>query len=62
MFGPDHLRKVEIARASLREMLKLDPLVMTHALTMVGCEGMIDMVDRREEIAKQMTDKFGGFP
>jgi NADH:ubiquinone oxidoreductase subunit D len=50
MFGSDHAKKVEMARVSLRELQKLDPHVMTVAMTMVGCEGFMELIDKREEL------------
>lgn len=55
MFGPDHHKKVEEAKRVLREMQKLDPHVMTVAMTVVGCEGFIDMIDHSEELAVEIA-------
>jgi hypothetical protein len=50
MFGPEHAQKVEMARITLREMQKLDPHAMTVAMTMVGCEGFVELIDKHEEL------------
>jgi hypothetical protein len=50
MFGPDFDKKVQMARVALREMQKIDPNVMTVAMTMTGCEGFMELVDKQEEI------------
>lgn len=55
MFGPEHAQKVEMARATLRQMQKLDPHVMTVAMTMVGCEGFVDLIDKQEELMVEMA-------
>lgn len=54
-FGPEHFQKVEMARLSLREMQKLDPHAMTVAMTMVGCEGFIELIDKHEELIIEMA-------
>lgn len=55
LFGPDHQRKVEMARQTLREMQKLDPHVMTVAMTLVGCEGFIELIDKQEELITEIA-------
>jgi hypothetical protein len=54
-FGGDHFAKVEAARVVLREMQKLDPHVMTVAMTMVGCEGFMELLDKQEELVLEMA-------
>lgn len=54
-FGPEHYQKVEMARATLREMQKLDPHVMTVAMTMVGCEGFMGLLEHQEELIVEMA-------
>lgn len=55
MFGAEHHQKVEMAKKALREMQKLDPHVMTVAMTMVGCEGFIDLTDKHEEMILEIA-------
>lgn len=54
-FGPDHHKKVEMAKVILREMQKLDPHVATIAMTIVGCEGFSDLIDKQEELMIEMA-------
>lgn len=61
-FGPEHHTKVEMARATLREMQKMDPHTMSVAMTMVGCEGFMELVDKHEKLVMEMMAKSGFKP
>jgi hypothetical protein len=55
LFPVDDQRKIQMARETLRQMQKMDPVCVTIAMVLVGGEGFTDLIKRREEVMKDLA-------
>lgn len=52
LLPPELREKIAMAKDNLREMRKIDPIPMSIAMALVGCEGygeLIDLIDQAEK-------------